>query len=247
MIFSIGWVLLTLATVMPIYSSLVKDAFLVGLFLLLNMMLFSLGTLFFGWGISKYFLSVSVKIMESLIFITLVIPIFLLLTIGLSAARVFLALFIYMLLIGAFIIPPIKKKNFKKFIGKSIGWYYFLIFLILMYFPISLFIYLRGYSYGLYNSNDIVLILLNYILTISVTILWVIFLVQLEYNISSREKFDLKDKYSHNLGNIMQAIFTTFDLIKTKREPKRELVELEEILENKLKDASDLIKEIRKL
>ena len=45
----------------------------------------------------------------------------------------------------------------------------------------------------------------------------------------------------------MQAIFTAFDLIKTKREPNKEVVELEEILESKLKDASDLIKDIRKL
>ena len=89
MIFSIGWVLLILATLMPIYSSLVKDSFLVGLFLSLNMIFFSLSTIFFGWGISKYFLSVPIKILEYLIFIALVIPIFLLLTIGFSAARFF--------------------------------------------------------------------------------------------------------------------------------------------------------------
>ena len=71
--------------------------------------------------------------------------------------------------------------------------------------------------------------------------------MHLEYTLSNREKFDLKDTYSHELGNIMQAIFTTFDLIKTKREPKKDLAELETMLETKLNEASALIKEIRKL
>jgi hypothetical protein len=91
------------------------------------------------------------------------------------------------------------------------------------------------------------LIVITYVPGIVTTLLLIILLVHLEYSISNREKFDLKDKYSHELGNIMQAIFTTFDLIKTKREPKKEVAELEALLETKLNDASNLIKEIRKL
>jgi len=40
-IFGIGWALWILAALMPIYSSLVKDVFLVGLLLLLNMFFFA--------------------------------------------------------------------------------------------------------------------------------------------------------------------------------------------------------------
>ena len=133
--------------------------------------------------------------MEWLIIIIISIPIFLLLTIGFSAARVFLAISIYVSFISTYIIPPLKKKNFKKFIGKSIWWYFSPILVILVYFPVSILIYLQGYGYGLYNSNDVVLILLNYIPTISATILMLILFVHLEYNLSTREKFELKDTY----------------------------------------------------
>jgi len=246
-IFSIGWALWIIAAIMPIYSTLVKDAFLVDLLLVLNVLFFSLGALFYGWGIYKYFLTVPVKIIESLIIITIAATILFWLIIGKSAVLIFLAIFIYALLISTYIIPPFKKENFKKFIGKSIRWYFTPIFIMLTYIPVSIVIYLHGYGFGLYSSNDVVLIILNYIPTIGATFLMIVLLVHLEYNISSREKFDLKDKYSHELGNIMQAIFTSYDLIKAKREPTQEVAELEALLETKLDEASALIKQIRKL
>ena len=219
-LFSIGWSLWIIAALIPIYSNLVKDIGLIELLLMLNLLFFSLGGIFYMWGIYKYFLSVPVKIMEALIVISIVVPFLVLFTIGDTSAIIFSGIFLYGLLISTYIIPPLKKENFKKFIGKSIRWYYVIIFIILIYIPVSLINYSRGYAYGLYDSDDSTLIMLNYIPTIGATILLIILLVHLEYTISNREKFDLKDRYSHDLGNILQAIYTTLDLIKTKREPK---------------------------
>lgn len=246
-IFSIGWVLWILAAFMPIYSTLVKDPRLVELLLVLNILFASLGAIFYGWGIFKYFLEVPVKVMIALIIISIAVPLLLFVTISYTAAIIFSVIIFNSLFFSAYIIPPFKKKNFTKFIGKSIRWYFAPIFIGIIYIGAALISYSQGYSYGLYQSDDAMLIVITYVPAIVTTLLLIILLVHLEYSISNREKFDLKDKYSHELGNIMQAIFTTFDLIKTKREPKKEVAELEALLETKLNDASNLIKEIRKL
>jgi len=246
-IFGIGWVWWILAAFMPIYSTLVKDPRLIELLLVLNILFASLGAIFYGWGIFKYFLEVPVKVMVALIIISIAVPLILFLTISYTAAVIFSVIIFNSIFFSAYIVPPLKKKNFTKFIGKSIRWYFAPILIAFIYIGAALISYSQGYSYGLYESDDAFLIVITYVPAIVTTLLLIILLVHLEYTLSNREKFDLKDKYSHELGNIMQAIFTTFDLIKTKREPKKEVAELEALLETKLNDASNLIKEIRKL
>jgi len=61
------------------------------------------------------------------------------------------------------------------------------------------------------------------------------------------EKNTLKDKYSHDLGNILHSISITYELIKNKKISENELKELYDLLKNKIREASDLVKEIRKL
>ena len=41
----------------------------------------------------------------------------------------------------------------------------------------------------------------------------IILLIHVEYNFSQNQRFELKDKYSHNLGNILQFITGYIDLI----------------------------------
>ena len=91
-------------------------------------------------------------------------------------------------------------------------------------------------------------IALNFTVTISLSILLIVLLIHLEYNIAGKNKHVLKDKYSHDLGNILQAIHTSIDIFQTNNElTKEESSELSQLLKNKLNDAKTLIKEIRKL
>ena len=103
------------------------------------------------------------------------------------------------------------------------------------------------YQYGLYNAEDPLVISLYYIPSISSTALLIVLLVHLEYTISSREKFGLKDKYSHNLGNIMQTITSSSDLIKISANLNNQDASNLNLINKKCKEASRLIKEIRKL
>jgi hypothetical protein len=103
------------------------------------------------------------------------------------------------------------------------------------------------YGYGAYDADDPIIIMTNYIPIIIATLLMILLLIHLEYNISDKKKFELKDKYSHNLGNIMQAISTANEIINKKEVSKAESTELGELIETKIKEASELIREIREL
>jgi hypothetical protein len=146
-----------------------------------------------------------------------------------------------------FILPLFKIKQFKEFIGKSIRWYYITVGVLISFLPISFFILIQGYGYGLYFTDDIPFIILNYSIGILTHFLLIVFLIHLEYTISIEQQNQLKDKYSHNLGNIMQVIYSSADLYK--RIVKIENIEKDklDLIEKKCKEASKLIKEIRNL
>ena len=159
----------------------------------------------------------------------------------------FCALFMNLLFFSTFVIPPIKKKSFKKFMGRSIIWYYASLLTLSIFFPVSIIIALQGYRYGLYNADDPVLITFNYLPIMITSILFIILLVHLEYTTSSRQQLELKDNYSHDLGNILQVISSAFELIEMKGRPESETSELRELLKDKLNEAAKQIRDIREL
>jgi signal transduction histidine kinase len=80
------------------------------------------------------------------------------------------------------------------------------------------------------------------------SLLLIILLVHLEYTISSRVKNNLKDKYSHDLGNVLQAIRTNCELARLRKMlSEKELGELDNLLEESNKEAARLINEIRNI
>jgi light-regulated signal transduction histidine kinase (bacteriophytochrome) len=75
-----------------------------------------------------------------------------------------------------------------------------------------------------------------------------VFLVHLEYNISNSQKFQLKDKYSHEMGNILQVIQSSIDLLSQKKDQNDvDSLEGRELIKTKCQEASTLIREIRDL
>ncbi len=64
---------------------------------------------------------------------------------------------------------------------------------------------------------------------------------------ASNEKDYLKDKYSHELGNILHTISMTYDLINVKDNSEINLNDLDKLIKLKIKEASDLVRFIRGL
>ena len=122
-----------------------------------------------------------------------------------------------------------------------------ILFTFIFYFPVSVFISTKGYGYGVYNATDPIIIMLNYLPTIIGTILTVILYVHLEYTTSTRQKNDLKDKYSHNLGNIMQIITSATDVSEMHYKQEKDILPNLQLIKEKTEEAAKLIKQIRKL
>jgi len=245
--FTLGWFFWIIAAFFPILAIINENNYLFEPFVVLNALFAALGGIFCMWGLFKYFLSIQPRLMISIIIVSIVMPIFLYITISFKISIQFSSLVLNLTLVSTYVIIPLKRKNFKKDIGKSIRWFYATIFSFFILIPVSITISLSGESYGLYNSDNLLLLILNYVPTISSSILLIILLVHLEYTISSREKSELKDKFSHNLGNIMQVINSSSDLISLSANLNNQETSNLELIHKKCKEASKLIKEIRKL
>jgi len=244
---TLGWLFWLLGVLTPIFSNKVENLYLKEVLLVLNAFFATLGTIFYFWGFLKYFMTVSFKKMASLIIIFIISTVLFFLITDYIVTITFCALFINLILISTFVIPPIKKKRFKKYMGRSIIWYYVSVLTISLFFPVSIIINLQGYGFGLYNADDPVLIMFNYVPTIATSICLIILLVHVEYTTSSRNQLELKDNYSHDLGNILQSISSAFELIEMKSSSESETSELGELLKDKLNEAAKQIREIREL
>ncbi len=74
------------------------------------------------------------------------------------------------------------------------------------------------------------------------------FQVHLEYGISNNQRFQLKDKYSHEIGNILQIIQSSMDIVSQNKDKVNvEIDEINDLVRTKCIEASTLIREIRSL
>ena len=139
-----------------------------------------------------------------------------------------------------------KRKEVTKFLGYSIPILYGVAFFILLYILSYLLILIpRGeITYGLYNSNDLLSIIIHYFFGVGVTFLLLLLIIQIEQGIAFADNFLLKDRYSHDLGNLIQVILTTTELVEGQSSissPENELIQASCL------KAGKLIAEIRKL
>ena len=245
--FIFGWLLSIIANIIPLILDFIEDTFFSEFILVLNALIASIGMVFLIAGLFSYFIQIKFLyfILGCIIITCIAIFFFFFLDNNISVA--FSVIIMNLSIIVAFSFPLFKLKKFKEFVGKSIRWYYITCGTVFGYLPISIFIYIQGYGYGLYNTDDVLFIILNYTIGIVTHILLIVLLIHLEYNISNERKNQLKDKYSHNLGNIMQVIYSSADLFK--RIIKLENIDKDklDLIERKCKEASKLINEIRNL
>ncbi|MHA2233613.1 MAG: hypothetical protein ACXAB4_14115, partial [Candidatus Hodarchaeales archaeon] len=103
------------------------------------------------------------------------------------------------------------------------------------------------YSYGFYQSTDNPAVIVNYLFAIGITAVILVLFIHIEYSISQVEKYQLKDKYSHNLGNILQALTSAASLLELRKSRSQEDLLNLELIQQKCVEASSLVKEIRKL
>ncbi len=246
--FGIGWSLWSISLTFLLLSDATSNSTLGDLFILMNYIIGPIAMLFILTGLSSYYLKIYPLKIEAFLIFLIVIPLIFFFVIGLNFVYIFSRVFTISSYLIFYLLPIIKLKSFKEKIGKSIRWYYLSCFSIIYYIPMSILLSINGESYGLYQNEDPNTIILAYTPIILTTILLIAFMIHLEYNISYEQKKDLKDIYSHNLGNILQAIESAHFLTSSSNNVDKEnLLEAENIIKKKFKEASDTLNEIRKL
>ncbi|MFX1419981.1 MAG: hypothetical protein ACFE9N_13770 [Promethearchaeota archaeon] len=245
--FTIGWSFWVIAGIFALLSGIVNNQAIENLFLIINYIFGPLAIYFLGSGLSSYYIELFLKKNMLISVILIVLPLIFYFTLGIVIIGLYARISQFFGIIAIFLLPFLRYDSFKKRIGKSIKWYYLTCFSIILYIPLTILSMITsGYS-GSFQSQDIMIIIGGYTSIIIMTILVIAFIIHLEYTITTKQQYQLKDKYSHNLGNIMQVIYSSADLFK-------KIVKLEDIDKNKLdlieekcKEASKLINEIRNL
>ena len=241
-----GWSLWVLASILSITSSFITNDFLLGLFLFLNSFFVAIATIFYIWTVFTYFLNVPKKP-----FIITLVSLTSLLLLAYFVFDYSLAInlavsIVSIILLSVYIVPILRWKNFKEGLGLAVKWYYLFLISLAIYIVISMYISSQGLGYyGVHSEVDVVLVLLNYIPSIVYYIILIVLIIHVEYNFSNNQRFVLKDKYSHNLGNILQFITGYGDIAQN--EEGNEENELNDIFTQKCKEAADLLREIREL
>ncbi|MHA1912236.1 MAG: hypothetical protein ACTSYA_11120, partial [Candidatus Kariarchaeaceae archaeon] len=194
----------------------------------------ALGSLIITLAGIKYFTKVTTKnIVISLIMVTLIPLIVCLINSSPGLVSFTGVIMQFIFLIMALVIALKNHSLFKELAGNSFYWFVGII-------SIS-FVNAAGYIF--FYSDDT--IDYSYLLTNGITILIIIFFIHLEHNISIRKSAILKDRYSHDLGNIIQIILGATEIMSIPEETQSEEELL--IIKEKCIEAAEHIKNIRKL
>jgi hypothetical protein len=242
--FIFGWIFGILGNTLPFVLEFVEN---IEFILVMNALLALIHMIFLVIGVFSYFLKINFLKLTSSCIIIATISILLYIFLDHNISISFSVVTMNSAVLIGFIFPLFRLKKFKKNVGKSIRWYYITGIVILNFLPISFLILIQGEGYGLYYSENVLVIILNYTVGIVTHILLLAYLTHLEYTISNERENQLKDKYSHNLGNIMQVIYSSADLLKRLTDVSDDNKDKLKLIEEKCKEASKLINEIRNI
>ena len=247
-VISFGWFIFFVSGLFVITLNFYDNVFLFEFFLVFNALLTSIGALLVNIGLVSYFIKIPIRTIVLYAIILLIVPIIIWFIFDYRIAINFSIVNVNLIFLYIFLLPIFKRAKFKEYMGRSKKWYYITCAVFFFFIPLSITTILQGYSFGLYYADNDTLVIIYYTITISTIILIIIVLIQIEYSISSQQKNRLKDKYSHDLGNALQAIYSCFDLLelKTSSDKNKDAIS-KEILKPKLKEAANLIIEIRNL
>ncbi len=248
LILGIGWLLWEISGFTALFLVFVENEIYMYLIIFHNAILSLSAIIFLCYGFNLFFIEVSKKILIYTISVIVVMNYMLLFVFGFPLTIRFCSLILNIIWISNLIFLLIKLKKDKIILETpKKGFLYSIVGMIIAYLPIGILIQMKGYSFGLYFAEDTLFIILNYGYLFLLTVLLTIFTIYLEFKLSDSQKYVLKDKYSHDLGNALQSIYMAIEILEERILNQDESSELKELLERKRKEASDLLKEIRDL
>ncbi len=243
----IGWFIWILAGCSALISGVFESQLFSDIFLLINGITTSLAALFVMMGLFSYFQELPGKILGILSILFISFPLIAFLFEFYNIAFNLSSMFLFFIIVVFSIVPLKRKETFKNSI--SIKSYYWFVIVLLAFYSLTIsyviFIF-QGYSFGFYADEFSIPMFVNYFLGNISTIALIIYSIHLEYDISKLQKFELGDKYSHDLGNLIQVISSAAILTNVDKGLSKEKVENLDLIQKKCEEVAKLIKDIRK-
>lgn len=242
----IGWFIWVLAGFSALILGIAENTLLAEIFHLINGISTSLSIIFVIIGLFTYFRELSVKMLVILSILFISIPLIAFLFGLYSFAYNLSSLSLFLIVIFFSIIPLKERRDFKNRISNKSYYWYLIVLLSFYSITISMIIfYFQGNSFGSYSEDFSIAMFFDYFLGCISTIALIIYSIHLEYDISNIQKSKLTERYSHDLGNIIQVIYIATDLIKLNDEKIKNESENLELIYNKCGEAAKIIKDMR--
>ena len=242
-----GWFIWIIAGFSALLLGIIENQLLTDILLLINGISTSIALLFVMMGLFSYFRELPQKTLIILSIIFVSVPFFAFLLGFYSLAFNLTSLFLFLILAFYGIIPLKEKKVFKNKISIKSYYWYLIVLLTFYSMTLSLMIFVfQGYSFGFYSDEFSIQMFVNYFLGNISTIALIIYSIHLEYDISKIQKFKLIDMYSHDLGNLIQVVYSAAILTNVDEDLNKEKVENLDLIQKKCVEAAELIKDIRK-
>lgn len=244
-----GWSIWTLASIFQIIAQTSTDIFLIEIFDFLFALCTLVGSFLIAVSIIVYFRPVSIRFIFLFTLLLNFLPLVVYFLFGIETVVNFCIFLSFIIVGGLYLMGIIESTNFKAQVGQSIKWFYAIIAAGIIQFFVYIYISLDGVNLGISSvelENE-VLVGINNSFSIAILVLTVVLLIHLENTRSNLYNYQLKDKYSHDLGNILQVMVSAFHFIEEKNVPVDEKEKIMDLLNQKSQEVSELIQEIRNL
>ncbi len=238
-----GWISWFFAGLFPIFAHLTSDQFLSELFMLLNGMSVTLGAFLIVFSITGIFKTYPPKSVGIIITLLVIIPILFHLSGGNKLVGIISALFLFLSYFVVMILNTLVGKEFRLKVGNSYKWIILLRVVVTLQVLILSFTIFTGELYGLYDSTDVLLIILNYGMGTVLTLVFVILIIHFEHSAIVYQKNFLKDTLTHDIANILQIISSATEMLSVEQKSQ----EKSDLILKKSNEASKLINEIKDL
>jgi hypothetical protein len=244
-----GWSIWTLASIFQILAQNTNNLALVNLLDFLFATCTLIGSFLIAVSIVVYFRPISVKFIFYFTLLLSILPLIVYFLFGIEITINFCISFSFILVGGLYIIGIIESKNFRAQAGQSVKWFYAMIGTGVIQLIVYIFITLQGVNLGVSSAEleNEVLVGVNNTFSIGILVITVVLLIHLENSRMNMYNYQLKDKYSHDLGNILQVMVSAIHFIEKREIPAEEREKITELLNQKSQEVSTLIQEIRKL
>ncbi len=238
-----GWFSWFLAGLFALIIPQTSDTFLIDLLFLFNGLFVTLGAFLIVLGITNIFWTFKTKQVILVLIFLVILPLISYLSGGNRLVGTVSSLILFFSYFIVMILDSLIGKNFKERVGNSYKWIIFLRVVVFLQIILMTFIILSGETFGLYDSTDDLLIILNYGMGIALSLVILILIIHLEHSVASYQKAFLKDTLTHDIGNILQIISSATEMLSVSEESQNK----SDLILKKSKEASKLINEIKDL